>query len=392
MEASRETNISDRTLQTRLSNATKTADTLPKTNALHRAGKISARAAAIAAFESTGLGNIPDCNKCALDCICGLQTKMQKTVAKNIETFDKQISLEAVKPGMTPWAVKKYARQLAASLTVIPLNETQQETLSLLQAEGLKQTEPFDGIIENRFITSAVEAKIIKDRINRIAKLKQKDAKNGPQNVGSLETETLTQILTGNLGSKHGKVKAEIGITIQPGNYVYLTDYGPVGLDETIKKLIKTATWWNIITLGQKGHAERVERYKPNTSQKRFLKYRDTECRWKGCGSNINRADIDHTTPWSENGKTTLTNLAYLCRRHHTAKHHSGWKVEQKNGGYLEWTSPTGKKYVDPPHKYLAHPKPPNFTGLNADYLENTKAHIRYETKPASPTSHPPPF
>ena len=30
-------------------------------------------------------------------------------------------------------------------------------------------------------------------------------------------------------------------------------------------------------------------------------------------------------------------------------KHHSPWHVDQTSGGVLEWTSPTGRTYIDRP-------------------------------------------
>jgi len=30
-------------------------------------------------------------------------------------------------------------------------------------------------------------------------------------------------------------------------------------------------------------------------------------------------------------------------------KHHSPWHVQQRAGGVLEWTSPTGRTYIDEP-------------------------------------------
>jgi len=57
----------------------------------------------------------------------------------------------------------------------------------------------------------------------------------------------------------------------------------------------------------------------------------------------------DHTHPYSQGGKTSTDNLAYLCERHHTLKHHSKWRVRHLPGGILEWTSPSGRIYRDMP-------------------------------------------
>ena len=61
------------------------------------------------------------------------------------------------------------------------------------------------------------------------------------------------------------------------------------------------------------------------------------------------RSDADHTIDFQFGGPTEVSNLAHLCRRHHTLKHQTPWSVVQKRGGVLEWTSPTGRVYPDHP-------------------------------------------
>ncbi|WP_231563188.1 HNH endonuclease [Microbacterium mangrovi] len=57
------------------------------------------------------------------------------------------------------------------------------------------------------------------------------------------------------------------------------------------------------------------------------------------------KCDIDHTIAHSEGGPTALCNLACLCERHHTVKHHTDWTVQQLPGGILQFTSPTRRAY-----------------------------------------------
>ena len=46
-------------------------------------------------------------------------------------------------------------------------------------------------------------------------------------------------------------------------------------------------------------------------------------------------------------GETDHTNLAHLCRGHHTLKGNTAWTVTQANdgSGVLTWTTPTGRTY-----------------------------------------------
>ena len=61
------------------------------------------------------------------------------------------------------------------------------------------------------------------------------------------------------------------------------------------------------------------------------------------------RCDLDHSHDAALGGATCESNLAHVCRRHHTLKHATAWKVRQLAGGVLEWTSPTSRRYVDTP-------------------------------------------
>ena len=92
-----------------------------------------------------------------------------------------------------------------------------------------------------------------------------------------------------------------------------------------------------------------VDRYRWNRDIERFLRARDERCRFPGCRRAARRSDIDHTVDAALGGATRSDNLAHLCRRHHTLKHHTAWTVRQTPGGVLEWRSPTGRSYLDRP-------------------------------------------
>lgn len=91
-------------------------------------------------------------------------------------------------------------------------------------------------------------------------------------------------------------------------------------------------------------------RYRPPADMARLLALRDVTCRHPGCGRPAKHCDIDHTTDWAKGGPTSVRNLGHLSRRHHTLKHRTRWKVEQRTDGTIRWTSPTGfVRDADPP-------------------------------------------
>jgi len=57
------------------------------------------------------------------------------------------------------------------------------------------------------------------------------------------------------------------------------------------------------------------------------LAVRDGGCAHPGCGRPVSWCDAHHITPWADGGATSLDNGVLLCRLHHTAIHHGGWRV-----------------------------------------------------------------
>ncbi len=122
----------------------------------------------------------------------------------------------------------------------------------------------------------------------------------------------------------------------------------------TARALAGNAVGWNrVLTHPITGAVLAVDRYRPNKDLRRLLKARDQRCRFPGCRIAARKCDLDHNHSASTGGATCDENLAAFCRRHHMLKHSSPWQVTPRPGGVLEWTSPTGRTYVDrppPPH------------------------------------------
>ncbi|MBD8022812.1 HNH endonuclease signature motif containing protein [Microbacterium gallinarum] len=128
-----------------------------------------------------------------------------------------------------------------------------------------------------------------------------------------------------------------------------LTGRAPID-PESARRLLGAATLWDrVLTDPVSGDVIAVDRRFPTEAQRRHLRARDEHCRFPGCRMPVWRSDIDHTIDHQHGGATAHTNLAHLCRRHHTLKHHTPWQVAQHAGGVLEWTSPLGRRYLDRP-------------------------------------------
>lgn len=163
-------------------------------------------------------------------------------------------------------------------------------------------------------------------------------------------------------------VRAHLQVTIPAHALVQATDqpadlagHGPLDA-HTARRLAAIAPGWDrLFTHPTTGAVLAVDRYRPTPEQRRLLHARDEHCRFPGCRQPASRSDLDHTIAHAHDGPTEITNLAHLCRRHHTLKHHSAWRVRQRPDGILQWTSPTGRVYDDHPARTLVFEPPPPF-------------------------------
>lgn len=130
-----------------------------------------------------------------------------------------------------------------------------------------------------------------------------------------------------------------------------LVGHSPIDPD-TARELAAGTGWWErLVTHPVSGSVLAADGYQRPASLDRWLRARDQHCRFPGCRTSAVRCEVDHTVDYARGGATEHTNLAHLCQRHHSMKQFTAWGVRQLEGGVLEWTSPTGRVYVDsPPH------------------------------------------
>jgi hypothetical protein len=76
-------------------------------------------------------------------------------------------------------------------------------------------------------------------------------------------------------------------------------------------------------------------------SLRRAVGARDGGCRWPGC-TQRRFVDVHHVEFVSRGGRTVLSNLTTLCRRHHRLVHEGGFVVEMSPAGRVRVTSPDG--------------------------------------------------
>jgi hypothetical protein len=90
-----------------------------------------------------------------------------------------------------------------------------------------------------------------------------------------------------------------------------------------------------------------------------WITARDITCRFPGCTRRARSCDIDHATDFDAGGETTIENTGALCRRHHNAKTHGRWRIENSGAdGSCEFISPAGRRHLHRPEPLIALPAP----------------------------------
>lgn len=133
-----------------------------------------------------------------------------------------------------------------------------------------------------------------------------------------------------------------------------LAGAGVIAIEDARAIAAATPAWDRLTIDPARNTLTAVERYRPSEEQRRILHALDEHCRRPGCRRPAADCDLDHSLDWAKGGKTTLFNLANLCRADHTVKHADGWTITRKEDGTLLWTSKHGRVYPDLPRPAVA--------------------------------------
>lgn len=287
----------------------------------------------------------------------------------------------------TPNRLRPIARRLAAEQAEATTEERHEVAV---RARHVRVVDLEDGMADLIAHLPAVEAHAMRDRLTRIAKLVIEGERRsavesgkpgvpgapGPLRSGEGDRAPRTRdearvdvlrdlVLTGIVPDAEvtgDGVHAQVQVIV-PARVLGLQDAsgasGVRGVPELVghgpispgvaSRLAGDAGVWERVSVDDSGRVLSVDRYHPTPQMRRVLAARDVHCRAPGCRVPANRCDIDHTVDAALGGPTRTDNLAHLCRGHHTLKHHTDWQVEQRDGGELSWTSPSGRQYTDRP-------------------------------------------
>jgi Domain of unknown function (DUF222) len=142
-----------------------------------------------------------------------------------------------------------------------------------------------------------------------------------------------------------------LGLDEQPGD---LDGSGPIPASLARRIAADPSGTWRRLVTDETGRLLDYGRstYRPPKDLTDHVIARDRTCRFPNCNRQACRCELDHTTGWEQGGTTSEANIECLCRRHHHGKHDAGWTPRRLPDGAIEWTSPTGHRYTEPPATY----------------------------------------
>lgn len=123
------------------------------------------------------------------------------------------------------------------------------------------------------------------------------------------------------------------------------------------RALAAGGTWRRIVTDPLSDAVVDVgrRRYRPPAAMADLMRARDGACTHPGCSTPARRCDLDHITPWSAGGITSLDNLTCLCQAHHRLKHTPGWSLSRATDGVLVWRTPHRRPLPARPRQHHHH-------------------------------------
>jgi hypothetical protein len=90
--------------------------------------------------------------------------------------------------------------------------------------------------------------------------------------------------------------------------------------------------------------------------QRIALAIRDGGCRWQGCDRPASYCEAHHIDEWKrDQGRTDLDRGILLCRYHHMALHHGGWRITRDGKDDFVLHHPSGEKFAMRPRAVLRY-------------------------------------
>ncbi len=101
-------------------------------------------------------------------------------------------------------------------------------------------------------------------------------------------------------------------------------------------------------------HRHESRAYQPSDTLRHLVEIRDGTCTFPACSRHARGCDFEHAIPYDQGGRTCACNTGMRSRRCHKVKQSKGWTLTQPSPGWHQWTTPSGRTYIQGPMKYPA--------------------------------------
>jgi hypothetical protein len=92
--------------------------------------------------------------------------------------------------------------------------------------------------------------------------------------------------------------------------------------------------------------------YAPSDKLRHLVQVRDGTCSYPACSRHARESDFEHARPFDKGGRTCACNAHACSRSCHRVKQSPGWTVAKPRPGWTQWTTMTGRTYVQGPWRY----------------------------------------
>ena len=99
-------------------------------------------------------------------------------------------------------------------------------------------------------------------------------------------------------------------------------------------------------------HRHESKGHDPGVTLRHLVQVRHATCTGPGCRRPATNCDFEHNIPYEAGGRTCTCNGNPKCRFDHRLKQDPRWKAEQLAGGYIRWTTPSGRQYTTEPTRH----------------------------------------
>jgi hypothetical protein len=108
------------------------------------------------------------------------------------------------------------------------------------------------------------------------------------------------------------------------------------------------------VPTGECGHQHESARHQPGDLLRHLVTIRDGKCGFPACSRHARESDLEHAQPFHKGGRTCGCNCWACSRSCHQLKQSDGWDVTEIRPGFHQWTTPSGRTYVQEPWRYPA--------------------------------------